>query len=287
MSAQINETEKEKLTPDQKELLERQVAPEDVPEPETAEQADQRRLDELGKAIPQYETSSQRTDQELGQAIDKLNEEPPAVEISTGTKTKEDLEIMQTEQTEIQARTGEAKRIDPETGTDQAGPEDAPVDVEASHEQMKVHVEEQVKGGLAELAAEVKVARVAAPDLKANQIRELPAMAKIKESFAGSAEVSGEEVDKDLEDLANRIAESLKDNPPEENIETNKIESMGLETLDEKIKAAAKENPQKKKQSTHAKTQEEKKVKKKNIDEGELTGRQTQDTEEEGLRPSA
>ena len=91
-----------------------------------------------------------------------------------------------------------------------------------------------------------------------------------------------------VDKLASQLADSLENKPANENLETATVEKMGLDTLDEKITAAAVENPQTREQSTREKTQTEKIAKAESTDKGRMPGGQkTQAKEEEGLRPSA
>ena len=257
-----------------------------TPPPETATEADQRRLAELDKAIPTYEKSNQHTAEELDQAIKQLNAEPPRVEISTETATGQSLAAMREEKSTISARqqeTGiptEPKTPEPER------PYETPVNVEASREQMQKFLQQEIKNALNEISGEVNIIKATNPNLTPETIAKLPALQKIRETFKGSQEALPEQIDAKILKLSEKIATDLKNNETK-NIDSDQVEAWGLETFDEEIKAAAAENPDKKKQSSFQKTQEEKQAKYSRVGQQPVRGRQTQRREDEGLRPNA
>jgi len=272
------------------EVEQRSAAPELGP-PETPAEAAERRLAELDESIPQYKASSEKTTEELDNAIQELNAEPPRVDISKETVTQETLGGMRQEKQQIQEQLGGEKRpgVDPEAGLTQKSPEDAPVAVEASREQMESVISDKMKESMGELATEVKAARATAEngELTPEQIAKLPSFDKIREVFKGSEEVGGTEVENGIEKMAEQMAQNLKEKGSDTDIRPDEIEEMGLENFSEQIQAAAAENVQRIEKTPFEKEQAEKEAKKRTADARPATGRHTQRTEEEGLRPSA
>lgn len=262
----------------------------DIPPPETGEQANKRRLQELDETIPEYENSDQKTDADLDQAINELNAEPPQVDISKNTKTKESLKGMKEEQQNIQNQLGGEKRpgIEPESGLEAKEPHDIPVGVEASREQMKETIADKIKETMSETSTELKAARTTteAGELTPEQILNLPSFAKMREVFQGSEEVDKQDVAQKLQQMAEQMSNELAKKGPDSDLRPDEIEEMGLTTFAEEIEAAAAENPQGKETDQRTKEMEEKKAKYRPADKGKLSGRTTQRTENEGLRPS-
>jgi len=276
---------------EQRENQEQQGEKLDIPPPETDEQANERRLQELDETIPPYENSDQKTDVELDQAIKELNAEPPQVDISKETATKAALAEMQGEKQEIQNQLGGEKRpgIEPTAGLADKEAKDTPIAVEASREQMQETITDEIREAMSEMSTELKAVRATAEngELTPEQVMKLPSFAKMREVFKGSEEASNENVDKKLQQMAEQMSNELAEKGPEVDIQPDEIEEMGLASLVEEIDAAATENPQAKEIDQATKEMDEKKAKYRTADRGNLGGRKTQRTEEEGLRPSS
>lgn len=227
-----------------------------TPPPETAAEADQRRLAELDTTIPPHEESAQRTEDQLEKVIDQLNDEPPRVEISKQNATAESLAQMREEKSEILARQEESGAT---TETEMPEPDNSEgktAAAETSPEKQSELLQAVIEKALRDIPAEVNIIKATNPNLSAETIKKLPSLQKIRESFINTRGILPEQIDNKIIKISEDIATDLAAN---EVITPDKVTARGMEILDDEIKTAA-EKPTEKEKSKSEETLPEKPI---------------------------